>query len=363
VSEFEADSTLRVGVVGCGFQGRLHVACLQQITGVEVVAVCDRNRGRAAELANEHGVEFVYDDHRELLAGHELDVVTVATMPASHRQIVIDALEAGAHVLCEKPFSDRADGALAMVRAARACERTLGVGYNMRFMKAAQAVRAFIAEGELGRPICARGFMLADQVPWWGRHYVNAESGGGALNSTAVHMLDLLMSLTGEWDPVTASASATRLFPTKRGSTVPPHASVAEYDAEDLLAGHVRFSSGFWLTIQGAWVWDEPGWNYSFDLVGDRGQAQLDPLRFSGERDGELTRLWPDAEGGTDFPSSVAGELLDFIDAIRGGRAPEVLPQEALTVQCLVDALYESVALGREVAVVLPDEARVALRP
>jgi UDP-N-acetyl-2-amino-2-deoxyglucuronate dehydrogenase len=228
-------------------------------------------------------------------------------------------------------------------------------------MKAAQSVRAFIAEGELGRPICARGFMLADQVPWWGRHYVNAESGGGALNSTAVHMLDLLMSLTGEWDPITASASATRVFPTKRGGTAPAHVSVAEYDTEDLLAGHVRFSSGFWLTIQGAWVWDEPGWNYSFDLVGDHGQAQLDPLRFSGERDGALTRLWEDAPGGTDFPSSVAEELADFVGAVRTGRPPAVLAEQALIVQCLVDALYESVTLNREVAVSVPDEARVAL--
>lgn len=361
MSEFEADSTLRVGVVGCGFQGRLHVEYLQQMADVEVVAVCDRNRARAAELAAEHHVESVCEDHRELLAGHELDVVTVCTMPATHREIVIDALEAGAHVLCEKPFSTNAADALAMVKSARAHDRTLGVGYNMRFMTAAQSVRAFIAAGELGRPICARGFMLADQVPWWGRHYVSAESGGGALNSTAVHMLDLLMSLTGEWDPITASASATRVFPTKRGGTVPAHASPAEYDAEDLLAGHIRFSSGFWLTIQGAWVWDEPGWNYSFDLVGDRGQAQLDPLRFSGERDGELTRLWPDAQGGTDFPPSVREELEDFIDAIRAQRSPTVLAEQALIVQCLVDALYESAKLGREVAVVVPEEARVAL--
>ena len=136
--------------MGCGFQGRLHVACLQGIPDVEVVAVCDRDRLRAADLAREHDVEFVHEDHRELLAAHELDVVTVATMPASHREIVIDALEAGAHVLCEKPFANHAGAALAMVRAARACERTLSVGYNMRFMKAARAVRAFIAEGWVG---------------------------------------------------------------------------------------------------------------------------------------------------------------------------------------------------------------------
>jgi predicted dehydrogenase len=361
VTDFGADSPLRAGIVGCGFQGRLHAACLKQITGVEVVAICDRDDARADQLAQECGVPSVCRDYRELLGGHDLDLVTVCTMPDTHRQIVVDSLEAGMHVLCEKPFSIHAADGLAMVRAARASDRILSVGYNMRFMKAAKSVRAFIVAGELGRPLCARGFMLADQVPWWGRHYVKGESGGGALNSTAVHMLDLLMSLSGEWDPITASASATRVFPAKRGGTVPAHVSADDYDAEDLLSGHIRFSSGFWLTIQGAWVWDEPGWNYSFDLVGDRGQAQLDPLRFSGERDGELVRLWTDAEGGTDFPSSVGEELQDFVDAIRGGRAPAVLAEQALIVQYLVDALYESAELDREVAVVVPDEARVGL--
>jgi len=348
---------LKVGVVGCGFQGRLHIESLSRIPGVEVVAVCDRDPRRLAEVANDYGIGSVYTSHRELLARHEIDVVTVCTMPSSHRLIVIDALEAGAHVMCEKPFASSASDALEMVRTARITGRMLTVGFNMRFMTAAQSVRSFITHGELGKPVCARGFMLADQIPWWGRHYVEVESGGGALNSTAIHVLDLLMSLTGEWEPTTASASMARVFPLKRASSVPANVNPAEFDVEDLFTGHVRFASGFWLTIQGAWVWDEPGWNYSFELVGDRGQAQLDPLRFSGERDGSLTRLWPQAEGGTDFPLSVAAILLDFVEAIRDDRPPRVLAEEALTVQCVVDALYESARSSREVVVELPKEA------
>jgi len=330
---------------------------------VEVVAVCDLDGSRAADLAAAHAIAGTHEDYRDLLANHELDAVTVCTMPATHREIVVACFDAGAHVLCEKPFSTNAGDAVAMVRAGRAAGRILTVGYNMRFMQATEAVRAFIADGELGKPVYARGFMLADQVPWWGRHYANADSGGGALNSTAVHMLDLLMWLTEEWEPTTASASSTRIFPTKRGGTTPAGVAASDYDVEDLISGHVRFASGFWLTIQGAWVWDEPGWNYSFDLVGDRGQAQLDPLRFSGERDGTLTRLRPDAEGGTEFPPSVFAELRDFVSAIRDGRAPAVLPEQAIVVQCLVDALYESARLNREVSVSVPEEGRLeALR-
>jgi predicted dehydrogenase len=352
--------SVAIAVVGCGFQGRLHLESLAKLP-VEIVAVCDRDIRRAEEAAALCGAKFAYADYREMLARHRLDAVTVCTMPSTHRPIVLDALAAGAHVLCEKPFATSTEDALAMVEEARAAGRIFTVGFNMRFMEAARAVRAFIADGELGAPICARGFMLADDVPWWGRHYVKSESGGGALNSTAVHMLDLLMWLTGEWEPVTASASATRLFPRKRGA-VPPGVRPDEYDVEDLIAGHIRFASGFWLTLQGAWVWDEPGWNYSFDLVGDHGQAQFDPLRFSGERDGKLTRLWPDATGGRDFPASVTEELSDFVQAIETGRSPLVRAEEALVVQCLVDALYESAELGREVAVAVPEKESVALR-
>jgi len=325
---------------------------------VEIVAVCDRDPRRAAEVAESAGTEYSYQDHRELLARHELDAVTVCTMPDTHPAIVVAALEAGAHVLCEKPFARCTEDAVAMVRASRAAGRILTVGFNMRYMESARAVRAFIDAGELGRPVCARGFMLADDVPWWGRHYVRADSGGGALNSTAVHMLDLLMSLTGEWEPTTASASATTLFPRKRAAGMPAGVRASDYDVEDLLFGHIRFASGFWLSIQGAWVWDEPGWNYSFDLVGDRAQAQLEPLRFSGERDGVLQRLWPEATGGTDFPSSVAAELRAFIDAVHAGRPAAVRAEEAIIVQCLVDALYESATAGREIAVAVPGDAR-----
>lgn len=350
--------SLAAAVVGCGVQGRLHVEHLRQIDGVEVVALCDLDPERAAELAREHGIAAAYQDHRDLLERETVDVLTVCTMPSTHRVIVADALEAGAHVFCEKPLSTDSVDALEMVRAAQASDRMLAVGFNMRFTTAAEAVRRFIAEGELGAPVCARGSVLADNVPWWGRHYVKGDSGGGVLNSTAIHVLDLMMSVAGEWAPTTASASATRLFPKKRGQSAPSAAAAAAYDVEDLVFGHVRFASGFWLAIQGAWVWDEPGFNCRVDFVGDHGQAQLDPLQFSGERHGSIERLWPDVTGEIESNASLTAELDEFVEAVRGGATPSATGEQALVVQCVVDALYKSAELGREVDVVVPEEAR-----
>ena len=122
----------------------------------------------------------------------------------------------------------------------------------------------------------------------------------------------------------------------------------AVYDVEDpALSAHVRFASGFWLTLQGAWVWDEPGWNYSFDLVGDRGQAQLDPLRFSGERDGALGALWPRGRGWDRLPLLGRRRAARLRRGDPRGPGARGASRQALVVQCIVDALYDSAASGR----------------
>ena len=248
------------------------------------------------------------------------------------------------------------DQAAEMTHAAEAAKRLLAVGFNMRFMGSAAAIRKFIGDGGLGTPVCARGFMLADNIPWWGRHYVKEISGGGALAATAVHMLDLVRWLVGSPTPTTATASMATVFPRKRSLGAPAGAAVEEYDTEDFVFGHVRFDNGFWMSIEGSWVWDRPGWNYGFDLAGDKAQASFDPLLFSREQDGALVELDGTAETDTDFPSSVEREIADVVTAVIENRAPTTAASaaEALVVQALVDALYLSAERGREVEVTIP---------
>jgi predicted dehydrogenase len=354
---------VRAGVVGCGFQGRLHVESLQAIDDVEVVAICDTDPGRLDEIGDRFGVRERHDDYRALL-DLDLDLLTICTMPNTHCEITLAAFDAGLHVLCEKPFAMNAAEALAMVEASRAANRLLAVGFNMRFAGSAREVRAFIERGELGTPICARGFMLSDDVPWWGKHYVRRISGGGALAATAVHMLDLVPWLAGSPLPTTATASMTTLFPGKRGAGAPSVEAARAYDTEDLFNGFVRFDTGFWMSIEGAWVWDKAGWNYSFDLVGSTGHAHFDPLNLVGERDGRAVDLTEGRPSDRDFPTSVAREIEDVVDAVRAGRPPAIAAtgDEALVTQALVDTLYRSAEEGRELAVEIPKPAAAGAR-
>jgi predicted dehydrogenase len=343
--------TVRAAVVGCGFQGRLHLDCLRSIEGVDVVGVCDRDLTRARAAAAEHGLESAYGSHLDLLDAEDVDLLTVCTMPDTHCEIVVAGLERGANVLCEKPMAADLADAVTMATAARASGRQLSIGFNLRHTSAARSVREFVESGRLGEPICARGAMLETEVPWWGPHQTKAVSGGGAIAATAVHMLDLLMWLAGNPRPITASASAARLYPRKRGSGVPAAREREPYDVEDLAFGHVRFASGFWLAIEGAWTWDRPGSECAFDLVGDRAHAAAGPLGFWEERDGVPARVAEDAAGEFEFEASVRRELEDMVGAVRDRRPALATAEQALDVQAVVDALYRSAKIGREVEV------------
>jgi len=348
-------SALRVGVIGCGMQGQNHLEAFAAFDDVEIAAIADLDRRRVEEVGERFAVERRCSDPRELL-GLGLDLVSVCTMPNSHRELVVGAFEAGSHVLCEKPLArDAAEGA-EMVRAAEHADRLLIVGFNMRYMGATTAVRRFMQDGSLGDLVCARGFMNADDVPWWGKHYVREVSGGGALNASAVHMVDLLLWLAGNPRPLTASASMATVFPRKRAHGAPPGAAEA-YDTEDVLFGHVRCEGGFWFSLEGSWMNDRSGLDYSFDAIGTRGQAHLQPLELYSERDGAVVRLDEGVSTEPDWQASWAPQLHDAVEAVRTGRVPEQLAtgRQALTVQALVDALYRSAREGREVAVAVPD--------
>jgi predicted dehydrogenase len=351
--------SLRVAVIGCGFQGRLHVECLTKMADVKVVAVADTDAARLAEVAETFGVPGRFADFRALLADGPYDLVTICTMPVHHAAITIAAFAAGANVLCEKPLALNAQEGAAMVEAARRTGRILAVGYNMRFTPNARTISQFIDSGRFGRPVYTHAWAKASQVPWWGEHYRKEVSGGGALAASAVHFLDLALYFAGFPEPMSASASSARLFPKKRGSTAPSEHAARMFTSEDIISAHVRFTNGFWLNLEGSWIDNRPSvngiasWDYSLDALGENAQVWLDPLAIRTEAPGGeiVDVLSPDTKSDVSFPPSVAALLADVVAAVREGRAPLVTGDQALVTQRIVDAIYESAKLRREVEV------------
>ena len=347
-----------MGVIGCGFQGRLHVEVLSKLPDVELVAVADIDPDRVGRLAGEYGVARPYTDYVEMLDSERLDLVTICTMPVHHADMTVAAFSRGAHVLCEKPLAMNTAEGVSMVEAARRAGKFLAVGFNMRFMPNSMAIQSFISSGGFGRPVCTRACGL-DEIPWWGEHYRRGISGGGALAASAVHLLDLALYFAGFPEPVAASASMATLFPTKRGGTAPDAATAARYDAEDLFSAHVRFEGGFWLTLEGSWIDNQPPptglqpWNYELTAIGEDAQVWFDPLAIRGEAtDGSTVDLLPpNAVSDVSFPESVERLITDVVAAAREGRDPGATGEQALVVQRIVDAIYLSATTGREQAV------------
>jgi len=354
-------SKIRVAVLGCGLQGRHHLGGYAKLPDVEIAAVCDIDEARRVQAAAEFGATAHFSDYRDLLAAGDYDLVSICTMPVSHREMVEASLARGANVICEKPFAMNLAESVSMAEAARAADRFLTLGFNMRFLPAVQFLKRYVVDGKLGKPISGSAWSTAIDIPWWGKHYVKAISGGGVLASIVVHTLDVSMWLLGNPKPVAVSASVARSFPVKRVVTAPSPEAAAEHDVEDVVSGHLRFEDGTWLTIGGSWSWDQPNYSYGFELAGERSTIKFAPFRIMEERGGipvdVTSEHYDNFDPRTDldrWKESMEFEVADVVAAVRDGRSPLVRVEEGLIVQAVIDATYRSAELNREVEIELP---------
>lgn len=340
---------LRVAVIGCGVQGRIHLNAYRKLPYVDIVACCDVDTTRLETAGRDFGVTRRFTSYHDLLNDEPVDLVSVCTMPVTHQMIATACLDAGANVLCEKPMAMNVSEGEAMVAAAQRNKKILTVGLNMRWMGSAQFAQRWVAEGRLGVPQYAHVYALANDIPWWGRHYEKDVSGGGVLASTAVHVLDLLLWVIGYPQALTVSASMRRRFPSRRGSTAPTPAARDAYDVEDLLCAHLRFADNIALTLEAAWAYDAFKSRYGFELVGSQGLLQYDPLTVVTEQNGAPVDVTPPGIADTDWANSVQRQLSDVVNALRTNHSPLVRVEQALAVQRITDALYASAAAGHEV--------------
>ena len=135
------ERTVKVGIIGCGgIANGKHMPSLKKIENVQMVAFCDIIEERAEKAAKEFGVEGakVYKDYKELLKDESIEVIHVCTPNRSHSFISIDAMEAGKHVMCEKPMAINYKEAKAMLEASQRTGKKLSIGYQSRFRNDSQ---------------------------------------------------------------------------------------------------------------------------------------------------------------------------------------------------------------------------------
>jgi predicted dehydrogenase len=350
------DRPARVGVIGCGTQGQIHCRVIRELGESEAVvaAHCDLSEERLAKVSQHWPQARAAKDYRQMLEPGDLDLAIVATMPNTHAAMCLAAIEAGAHVLCEKPFMMNLEEAGQVLGAAGKTGRYVQVGTNMRYMSTSRYLRDLVASGQVGEPVFCKAWGCHHGPPVWGPHYELAKSGGGVLASTLIHGLDLAIWVGGSPNPVSVSASTRRLFPGKRGATVRPEVR-ERYDAEDLLVALVRFDNGATYLLEGNWCDEVKDW-HRFELVTTRGTLTSgNPFSVKMDEEGVVVDRTPELQGREDWYDSWHDSLrlqdADIIGRIRQGKPWEMQDhRQLLNLQRIVDGCYESARTGREIA-------------
>lgn len=336
-------NTLKVGVVGTGI-GQFHIRGYQKVEGVEVTALVDLEKERARTIARQYHIPYALTDYQDLIDMDEIEAVSVCTPNALHREVAVAALEAGKHVLCEKPLAHNAEEGAKIVEVARKSGKKLMMAFNNRFRGDTGVLKRYIEAGELGEIYYAKtGWVRRRGIPGHGTWFTTkALSGGGPLIDLGVHVLDLTLWLMGS--PKARSvvgATYAKFGPTQR----PPKGRKGTFDVEDLATAFIRLKNGATVFLEASWASNVGAERTYSELMGTRGGAEWSPLRIYQEKHGTLVDLEPR------FPqiSGHEAEIAHFVECIWNDQEPMAPGEEGLEIMRILDAIYLSAETGKEV--------------
>jgi len=346
-------SKVKVGIIGVGgIATGAHIPGYKAVKEAELYAVADINFERAKEVAKQLDIpeSRAFKDYNEMLKLDELDAVSVCTPNNFHSPASVAALNAGKHVLCEKPMAGNGKDALAMWEASIKSGKILQIGVNSRFGSQAQTLKRLIEDGELGEIYFARCVAMRQRgIPAWGVFIRKDMNAGGALYDIGVHILDRTVWLMGAPIPVSASAMTCTKFG-KREDVVNPWGKwdVSKFDVDDFAAGFVKFKDGAGLILETAWASNIKDVGRSY-ILGTEGGCHVDGNVIYKQKHDLL------AEVSYDIPKTREGthtiEIRKFIEAILEGKPSPVPPEEVYRVQLIMDAMYESSETGSDVKI------------
>jgi predicted dehydrogenase len=330
-------SPLRVALLGTGSIAQVvHLPILSSLDGVAIQAVCDVDRPRAAAIAGRFGIPKVLETDQAAFRDDEVEAVVICTPSHLHEEQAIGALEAGKHVLVEKPLALDAKGAERVLRAAETSGRTLMVAMNNRYRPDVVALRPFALGGELGQPFLIKAGWLNRKVrvlrPTW-RHRL-ATAGGGALMDLGIQVLDLCLWLLG--------------YPKVERVVAKLHPGEG-MEVEDAAAVLLGLEGGAVLTMEVSWSLLANRDRQYLRILGSHGSAALHPLTVFKEVEHGLLDVTPQVQPGREnlYTASYRHELTAFVAAARG-ESPSTLPREQVDLMRTIAHAYRSAQEGRE---------------
>ena len=339
---------LKIGLLDCGDIAWYHLRQIQAHEEVVLGAVYNRGRERLERLGSAAGLrkDRLFTDVDQMFDEAGLDAVVNCLPNALHSPVSVAALDAGLHVLCEKPMATSFAEAEAMVDAAQRNNRKLLIGLSRRFKGESMSAKRLVESGVLGDVYYSKaGWMRRNGIPGWGSWFTRRElAGAGPIYDIGVHALDLTCWLGGTFDVDQVLASSyARFGPKQRGYG--DWGTVNEsgyYDVEDLASALIKMRNGSSVAFEVSWAAHVPSSEFSVMVLGE--EAGLD-----------MSKMMLHSTDGSEKDTPVEFEATDsyweemghFIDCIVNGVEPLTKPDEMLGLQKMLDMILMSAKENR----------------
>ena len=332
------------GVIGTGLWGEYHALTYSTYPGAELVAVCDANAERAAQIAERYGARQWYTDYRDLLANEQVDAVTVATPDFLHTEVGIAAAEADKDILMEKPLALTVEDCRAVIAAANRAGVKLMVDFHNRWNPPFNMLKEGIEAGELGESVLVNArlnntiFVPTEMLSWAGR--------SATIWFTGSHLIDLVCWLVG--------SQVTRVYSVSRSRVL----AARGIDTPDFFETTLEFADGTVAFVENCWVLPntEPSVvDFKLRFVGTKGSATVDTTH---NRTLELYAdrvTFPDVLGLPQVFGRQEGFAVDsikyFADCVINDEHPRITGQDGLVNTAIVCAALRSAETGQPVKV------------
>jgi len=358
-----SDKKLRIGIIGTGGIAGAHMRAYLQLDNVEVLAGCDIVPGRAKAFFErfEQPQALAFDSAEEMLQAVQLDAVSVCTYNQAHAVCTAAALEAGCHVLLEKPLCVTMEQAMEILRAEKRSGKIVSVGFQPRYDPNSLKIKEIVQSGELGQIYYVQtGGGRRRGIP--GGTFIEERTAGmGALGDIGCYGLDMPLNALGYPKPLTVSASKFGVF----GPNPALYPAGADrFDVDDFAVALIRLEGGITLDFRMSWAMHLDTTGATF-FLGDKAGLKVLPAG-GGAWDGTVggMTLFHDAFGlQTETPIPYKQHKLnlflekvrDFVNAVENGLPAPIPTSQIIYNQAIISGILESGRLGKEVEIVIPE--------
>lgn len=347
---------LKVGIIGTGSISNEHIQAYLKNPDVELYAFCDINPEQLKKMSEKYGVTRTYTNMNDLLALPEIDAVSVCTWNSAHAPCTIAALNAGKHVICEKPMATSAKEAEQMKAAAEKNGKLLMIGFVRRYGNDCKILQDFMATDYFGELYYAKATYLrrnGNPGGWFGD---KSRSAGGPLIDLGVHVIDLTRYLMGNPKPVSVyGATFQKLFNRSNIKEEKGYHSVSAgendiCDVEDLASAMIRYENGAVLSIEASFSLNIKKDEGKIELFGTKGGAKLDPeLEMYTEINDYMADVNLTVPTALSFDGLFQNEINHFVDCVQNGTKCQSPAEDGIEIMKILDAVYESARTGHEV--------------